>query len=425
MASIGGSGLDVQGIVSQLMNIERAPLRLIDRKISEQENKISALGRLSSSLTDLKNSADKLQNSSKFGQFKAESSDEKVLTASASSLEVEETHSIEIIALATRHRVASETVYESSADSVGAGSYTFSAGKDEFEITLEEGSSSLSDLSNAINRASDNTGINASIIHVDDGYRLVLSGRKSGTENVITAAGDWEQLEQAQDATIKVDGLTIHPSSNTVTGVIPGVTLALKTTGAVSLNTGADKEKMLETLKDFAKSYNTVQNTLKQLNKGDLKGEGLSVSIDTAIRNNFFKSFENAEGSSKTAFDFGFTFDKSGQLSVDESKVNESIDSDLYGMLNFFTKEDSFANTMTNSISALTQTGGVLDSRKNAFNNSVTRFESRAERLENRLERINERYLKTYSELDRLVTQMNGTSNGIIQSLSALNNQNN
>lgn len=425
MAAIGGSGLDVQGIVSQLMNIERAPLRAIDRKIAEQEDKISALGRLTSSLADLKSSADKLQNTSNLEIFKAESSDTDVLTASASSLEVEENHTIVVEELAARHRIASETVYDAPLDSVGAGSYTFSAGDKNFEVTLEEGESSLTDLSNAINRAADNSGINASIIHVDDGYRLVLSARNSGTENTITAAGEWEQLSEAKDATIEVNGLTIHPSSNTVSDVIPGVTLTLKSTGTVNLSTGADKEKIVEAFEDFAKNYNNVQNTLKQVNSGDLRGESLSVSVDTAVRNNFFKSFENSEGITKTAFDFGFTFDKEGKLSVDREKINDSVDNDLYGMLSFLSHKDSFAKTMSNSIDALTKSGGIFDSRKKSFNSSVSRFESRAERLENRLERVNERLLQTYSQLDRLVTQSSSTSNAIVQSLSALNSRNN
>ncbi len=425
MAAIGGSGLDVQGIVGQLMNIERAPLRAIDRKIDEQEDKISALGRLTSTLADLKSSAKKLQNTSELQIFKAESSNEDILTASASSLEVEENHSIVVEELATRHRIASQTVYAESTDSVGVGSYTFSTDGKKFEITLEEGESSLNDLSNAINRASDNSGINASVIKVDDGYRLVLSSRESGSDNTIVATGEWEQLSEAKDATIQVNGLTIHPSSNTISDVIPGVTLTLKSIGTVNLSTGADKDKIIEAFEDFAERYNNVQSTLKQVNSGDLRGESLSVSIDTAVRNNFFKSFENSEGISKNAFDFGFTFDKDGKLSVDKNRIKDAVDNDLYGMLSFLSDKSSFANTMVDSIEALTKSGGVLDSRKKSFDSAVSRFESRAERLENRLERVNERLLQTYSQLDRLVTQSSSTSNAIIQSLSALNTRNN
>ncbi len=425
MSSISGSGLDVQGIVSQLMNIERAPIRAIDRKISAAENKISALGSLSSQISELEASADKLKDVSTLGQFSAASSDEEVLTASASSLEVEESHSIQVEVLATQHRIASTTVYTSTEDSVGAGTYSYSTGGNEFSVSLEEGEESLTALSNAINRSPDNSSINASIIHVDDGYRLVLSSKESGSDNVITTAGDWDQLSEARDATIIVDGLTIHPSSNKVSDVIPGVTLNLKSTGTVNLTTGADKEKMVETLKEFTTNYNKLQSTLKTLNEGDLKGEGLSLSIDTAIRNSFFQSITGTEDNNKNVFNFGMTFSKDGSLSFNESTFEDAIDSDLYGMLDFFSGDDGFGELFSATLESFTQSGGVLDTRKTGYNSSISRLESQADRLETRMDKINERYLKTYSELDSLMIQMNSTSTNIIQSLSNLTNNNN
>ena len=420
MESIGGAGLDVQGIVGQLMNIERRPVRVIDRKISSLQNKTSALGKLRSAISTLEDSAKKLSDASKLGQFSANSSDENVLSATASSIEVEEQHTVNITQLATRHRIASKTIYESTTADVGSGIHKFKVGNNAFEVTLNNGQSSLADLSNAINRSSDNPGINASIIHVDNGYRLVLSAKESGTSSIISASGDWDEISKAHDATIEVDGLKLHPSSNTVSDVIPGVTLNLKSTGNVTLTVSANKDKMTEALKEFASNYNTLRKTLRDLNQGDLKGEGLATSIERQIRNNFFQKVTNSTNNGTTAFDFGLTFDKNGVLSVDETKVRDAIGSNLNGMLDFFTSDQGFGSSFVGALDAITRNGGVLDSRKKSFGDAISRLETRSSQLESRLENVRKRYLDTYSKLDALMAQMNNTSNRISQSLGSL-----
>ncbi len=420
MASIGSAGLDVQGIVSQLMNIERRPLRVLDRKISALQNKTSAIGKLRSAISTLADSAKKLSSASKLGQFVAKSSNEDVLTATASSVEVEESHQITVTQLASRHRLASTKIYQSTQDDVGAGTYAFQVGGKTFEVELAAGKSSLADLSNAINRASDNPGINASVIHVDQGYRLVLSARESGTANIISADGQWEEISQARDAAITVDGLEIHPSSNTVSDVIPGVTLALKSTGKVDLTVSADTDKMTGVLKEFADNYNALRTTLRNLNEGDLKGEGLAFSLENSIRNTFFQKVNDATNNGATAFDFGLTFDKNGVLNVDESKVRDAIGSNLNGMLDFFTSDQGFGSSFVAALDAITRNGGVLDSRKKSFGDAISRLETRSSQLESRLENIRKRYLATYSKLDALMAQMNDTSNRLSQQLGGL-----
>ena len=55
--SVGGlgSGIDVSGIVSQLMEIERQPLKALDTKEASVQARISAFGSIKSSLSTLQN----------------------------------------------------------------------------------------------------------------------------------------------------------------------------------------------------------------------------------------------------------------------------------------------------------------------------------------------------------------------------------
>ncbi len=421
MASIGGSGLDVQAIVNQLMTIERRPIRRIESKIDTIDHKISALGKLRSALSELKDAAAKLSGASSLGRFAAESSDENIVSAEVSSIDVEENHTITVKSLASRHRIAAKTIYQSLEDALPLGEHTYQVGDKSFTVTLTDDAATLKDLSNAINRSKENPGVNASIIHVDEGYRLVLSARESGTANTLKAKGDWEELAPARDASIVVDGLEIHPASNTVSDVIPGVTLTLKAEGEVNLTTRAEPDKIAAVLDEFADKYNALRKTLRDLGEGDLKGEGLSFSIENQLRNAFFNSAaSDAEGRDANIFSYGLTFDKEGVLSVDKSKLRDVIGSDLNGFLDFFTSGDGFGSAITSITNDMTDSNGLLTSRKNVFNETKDRLTTRSDQLETRMDAIKQRYLQTYSQLDALMAQMNATSSRIGQSLGAL-----
>ena len=61
-----GSGLDVEGIVSGLMELERRPLTRLDTKESTYQSKLSAYGTVKSYLSTLQTAATSLATASTF-----------------------------------------------------------------------------------------------------------------------------------------------------------------------------------------------------------------------------------------------------------------------------------------------------------------------------------------------------------------------
>src|SRR5690606_28954194 len=126
--------------------------------------------------------------------------------------------------------------FASQTDPLGTGTLTLG---DEI-ITLDESNNSLLGLAAAINGRSGDTGVQASIIH-DGGsaapYRLVLTGADAQTSFSpaldFTDAGGHPvdlgitEVRSAQQAVAYVDSIRVVSNSNTLTGVIPGVTLNL------------------------------------------------------------------------------------------------------------------------------------------------------------------------------------------------------
>ncbi len=421
MAAIAsaGTGMDVNSIVSSLMNIERKPLRDLDKKEQELNVKISAIGRLRSALSDFKFATKDLTNEVKLGQYNANSSDKSVATATATSVKTSEMHKINVLALATNHRMTSNA-FASPDAAIAPGTYSFGVGGDSFDIELDADSATLADLKDAINRSAENTGISAGIVNGEAGSYLVLTSRKSGADFQITATDWFTETTPAQNAEIEVDGIRATPSSNTPNDVVPGLTLELKATGETTVTTEADKAGMQELMGAFVDAYNNLSSTLKTLKEGDLQGEGTLLNVESTLRSGFFSSVEDALGNTRTAFEFGLTFDKEGALSLDKEKFNQIVDQDIYKLLDFFSADNGFANAMVERVERFTDLEGVLSNRVDVFNAQKDRFESDRSRIEYRLDLVEKNYMNEFTALDSLMSQMSATSNYMAQQLSSL-----
>ncbi|MGV6817934.1 MAG: flagellar filament capping protein FliD [Thiotrichales bacterium] len=420
MATVGASsGLDVNSIVSSLMNLERKPLRDLDTKEQEINVKISGIGRLKAVLSDLKSATRDLTDEVKLGQFNATTSDEAVATATATSVKTSEMHEVNVISLATNHRMTSNA-FDSPDAAIAAGTYTFGVGSDSFDIELDAASANLADLKDAINRSADNTGISAGIVNGEAGSFLVLTSRKSGADYQITAPDWFTETTAAQNAEIEVDGIRATPSSNSPSDVIPGLSLELKSVGQTTITTDANKSGMHELMQSFVDAYNNVISAMGTLKTGDLKGESSILSIESSLRTEFFSSVEDAFGNSSNAFEFGLTFDKEGTLSLDKEKFNKVVDQDIYKLLDFFSAENGFSNSLIDKIELYTNFEGTLTNRVDAFNSQKDRLHDSRDRLEYRMQLLESRYMKEFSSLDSLMSQMSTTSNYMSQQLAGL-----
>jgi len=80
-----GSGLDIAGIVSALVAVERQPLNRIESNRAAAQTELSAFGRLNSALETFETALGNLDSFSSFRIFETTTSDELISTAKASS----------------------------------------------------------------------------------------------------------------------------------------------------------------------------------------------------------------------------------------------------------------------------------------------------------------------------------------------------
>lgn len=350
------SGLDTATIIEQLMSIERRPIERLQAKVTKYQNAITMYNTLSTKFSSLKTAAAALDAFWEFNIKKATTSDEDVLTASASYAADVQSHSITVQQLACAESEVSQG-YAATSDSVGTGVFRIKVSDSDWvEITLSEGHSSLQDLKNAIN-ASD-ADVKASIINDGDAstpYRLVITGNETGanyyieldtsgliggTTPVFEDGDEGEAGQKAQDAILLVDGITVNKSKNTITDLFAGVTLNLHSTStsAVNLTIESDTDGLKEKINSFVTAYNdlTAFISTSKANSNYSTERSTLLQLGLNLRSVFNSSIEGLSGDYQYLSQVGLRVDANGELSFDESDFEDAIEDDFEGVMKLF-----------------------------------------------------------------------------------------
>lgn len=292
-------------------------------------------------LLNLESAASRLNaNSSKnvFTDYEAASTDESVATVKGNwRLNGDTDISLNVLSLAQAQKNVSDSHYSQEKVEAGADmnlKITGASGQsaDIFvSSTNEDGSAKTynqmyQDAVKAINANSD-LGVRATVSNEEGKVSLVLTAKNMGKDAGFTvegeegaAAGIKSAALNAQDAVYTVtehgNTQTFSSSSNKVTLDYGRIDAQLHSTGETTVFTGVDEDKVVSAVKDLMNSYNSVTSMLSA-NSG--RGTGVA---------NHLESFKRGMADEKTLAAIGITFDKSGNMKLDEDKLKESLRTD-------------------------------------------------------------------------------------------------
>lgn len=450
-ASGVGSGLDINSIVSQLVQAERAPqeTRLASKEALIQA-RLSAFGSLKSSLTTFQNSLSALKNVDTFTKRSASSSDNAVFTATTTAAAAAGTYSVKVEQLAAKHTIASKA-YTDSATVVGSGVLSFSQNGETFSVTIADGEDSLAAIRDAVNGASDNTGVAASIVTDQDGAHLVFSSSKTGLANAITVdvspsdtdtgnlndlayiSGNFALTEKAEakDSIVVVDGFTLSSASLKFEGMIEGITIDIKAAKPgenLSLTVKHDTAAVKKSIEGFVTGYNTLMTTLNDLTAynpeantaGLLQGDSATRSVANRIRQEMGTLVSGLDVDLDSLAELGITTIEKGKLKLDATKLTSVLDTDFANVAGVFAGENGYATRLDTLIGNTTAGGGILDNRTAGLKQQVERIADQRETLTRRVASIEARYLAQFSALDTLLGQLNATGTFLTQQLDNL-----
>jgi flagellar hook-associated protein 2 len=425
-----GSGLDVAGIVSQLMTLERRPLDLLQTQETTLSAQLSAYGQLKSSLSGFQDAMDGLSSLDKFKVFSATPSDDNEFTATTNSSAAAGTYTINVTRLAESHKMTTD----GAGYSAETGSLEISVGATAFTVTIDGTNNSLSGIRNAINSATDNAGVTATIINDGTSDHLVLTSDDSGNADALTITSGTVadalalttiagQNTSLLDAALTIDGIAVTSASNSVTA-IDGITLNLKGESGVddTLTVSRDTSAVKESVQTFIDMYNGLRSTISTLHAegATLEGDSGLLSIERMIRNEINTAASGLNYGYLS--DLGITTNAStGDLELDTTDLDTELTNDFSGVADFFANNgEGIAYRLDALATSLLATDGLIDSREDGINSSIDYNQDRQLNVEYRLELTEQRYIAQFSALDQLVAQLTSTGNFLTAQLDSL-----
>jgi flagellar hook-associated protein 2 len=445
MSSLGGigSGLDIQGLVSQLVAAERAPqAQRLSRVESTTKSQLSSLGSISSVLASLKSAATAFSSASGFGARTVSLSRSEFLSASASSSAQQGSYQIDVVQLA-RAAKQSSPPQPTAGSNLGSGSLSLNIGGSSFTVNAGGGPITLSGLRDAINAASDNTGVNATLVTADDGARLVLTGRETGAAKTLSLSGTGDLVgfasaftvnSTAADAQVRIDGNLTSSSTNTFSSAITGVTFTVSKSDPdpvatrTVLTVGRDDGAARKQVDAFVNSINSVISTVKVAtlynpstgSSSPLTGDALPRTLVSQLRNAVSATVPGQPIGFESLNSVGIAFQADGSLKLDAAKFDQAINADPQAVAALFSGDNSAGQRMSNLVDGFTGTNGVITSRNKALNERLSGVTRQREALDLRMERVKANYLAQFTAMEKIVTQLQGTSSFLAGQLAQL-----
>lgn len=446
-----GSGLDINSLVSQLVQAERAPAsgRLTTRE-TRVSSKLSAYGTLKSTIAEFQESLKKLKKIETFQNRSAKVSDESLLKATGGTTATPGSYRVIVESLAQTQKLASDA-YAGSSTVVGTGQLQFSANGKSFNVDITAANNTLAGIRDAINGATGNPGIKASIVNATTGSHLVITAAGSGTAEGMTiavsgatgslsdlaynpAAGSNPMTVQvaASDARIDLDGFKITSATNVFSNAIDGVTLtAAKVDLAtpVDITVANDSAASKTAVDQFVSSYNKLQSKLNEMTSynattksaGQLQGDSLTSRLASQLRNELNTALSGVDADLDTLTELGITSAaKTGTLSVNSSKLDKLVSERFEDVAALFTGDNGLAARMNKMLDAFSGSDGSIAARTKSLQGEQKSLATQREALDLRMTQLESRYMKQFTALDTMMSSLASTSAFLSQQLATL-----
>jgi len=484
ISSLGiGSGLDTATMLAQMKAAEQTRLNPYTSLQKKYEGRLSAWGKISSALNSLQTNVKKL-NGEAFNTLNV--SDNKAFKATATSKASADVHEVTVMQLAVSHKLRT-TGYDSADEGLGektgaTRTITIRQGDDkELKIELKDDETSLNQIAKAINKQDGD--VRASVQNADGGYQLVLSSRISGTAGTmsISVEGDSQlgdilntsdggrevnpdeeespsggmiRVTAAQDAKLKVDGMTYTRPSNNITDLIAGVTLNLKSVSengdSEQLTLSVNNSAIKTTLQDFVKQYNALLSLTSSSSKyvpadtsgladdtvattssenGALMGDGTLRGMVGELRSAVNGVYGERSSAYSTLASLGISIDAAtGQMTLDEKKLDAAIDDNADQIGEMFkgrAGEEGIASALSDIITKYagdseSKTDGVIKGMTDSLDGQVKQVKEQIAKTQKLIDAQVERYRVQFENLDATMSQLNNLSNQLTSVLSTI-----
>jgi flagellar hook-associated protein 2 len=440
-----GSGLP-SNIVEQLMEVEKIPIKTIEKNKGKQESRLKLVTDLETKLNGITGTIGALASTKGFSDMKLMSGDPNVVQGNVDpSSAVNGNWNIEVMELAQKAAAITNGFPDKDKSQVGVGYFRFKTPEGNKDIYINGENNTLEGVMQAINRSGQ--GVKASILNdrsnPDNPYKLMVTGDSVGGEHQVSYPtlyfldGDqdlyFDEEREAKNGKVKVDGFEFEIGDNKVSDVIPGVTLELKQANpghTVNVSVKEDKEVVSGKIKSFVDAVNAVFGFVQQqnsLNKesdtsSTLGGDSLLRSVENRLRSLIQNPQFGVGSDINRMAQVGIVFTRNGTLEFDEKKFNEALARNPGGVQRFLAG-DGFSTGFITSLkrevtTLLNQAFGPVAIRKRALQDKISQMNTQIENKERQLARKEESLRNKFARLEETISKLKGQG-GAVASIGA------
>jgi flagellar hook-associated protein 2 len=425
-----GSGLNIGAIVSALTNsFGAAQTAQLTKQQTSLDSQVSAYGTFTSALDTLKLALPALEDAGQLAGFAATVADKNIATATTSASAVAGQYSLQVNNLATTATLTSAPV-ASAATALGTGTLTIAVGNASTSITVDSTNNSLAGIAAAINSASNNPGVSASIITTTTGSRLILTGTTTGAVNAIsvTPSGGngglsslaFTQTRAALDASFLINNFPAASASNVVSGAITGVTLNLQQASAVAtpttLTISPDTSTAQASIGKFVTAVNGVLSSIRSLTAfdpstktaGPLNGNATLEAFQNQLQIILGK-VTNGSGGVKSLTDIGISAGTDGSYATDNGKLGNALSASLASIGRLLGGSNGIATQIANLVDGYTKPGGLLDTINQGLQTGLSSVSKQQANLTAQLAAYSARLTAEYNAMDAAVALLKQT----------------
>lgn len=361
---------DMRTNLTQSLLAQNPGLKVIDAQVKRDEARLSSIGKMALALDGFRSVAAGLTGG-KLDMLATASGSALTAKLSAASATPGK-YAVDVQQLAQGHKLQSKPVADKDAalGSGGASTITVETGSGanakKTTVRIESGENSLEGIAKAMRDA----GLDAEVSKDGDGYSLSLAGATGAANGMrVSVAGDpvlggifsyqpgkeggMQQVAEARDARVVVDGKTVTSATNSLLDAIPGLSLTLKETGKSEVEVRSDPAAIAGNVKDFVKAFNDLNTQLGKLETGDARSDTTLLRMKAQIGN-----IVNSSALRDLA-GFGIT-QKDGALVLDEDKLKAAIAADPARANKVFSDKGGLAERLVAQVDKQIGTSGTL-----------------------------------------------------------------
>jgi flagellar hook-associated protein 2 len=240
-------------------------------------------------------------------------------------------------------------------------------------------------------------------------------------------------LTKPQDAIVTVGqsgagtSMLVTSSTNTLTGVVPGVTINLlsESDKEVTVTTAQDVESMVTAMQSFVDAYNAVQEAIDagtEFNadtqtRGPLLGDSTISLIRSRMHSTMSRSFQDADPRVSRLFAIGLKLGSNNQLEFDAEKFRETYEATPEIVEELFTEaETGLGARLEENLDALTRSfDGVLARKDELLGDQQEVLADRIESLNILLEAKRKRLEAQFAGLESSLAALQGQQNSLTE----------